>query len=69
MARELSRSAPIDLSVIENFRDLDDGSGEDMLTKLIDVFIDNTPRVLAEAHSALATSNGPLLAYGSPCHD
>jgi HPt (histidine-containing phosphotransfer) domain-containing protein len=35
--------------------------GESILGKLIDVFLDNTPKVLEQARGALARRSGPLL--------
>jgi len=54
--------ALIDLEAMAGFRGLEDASGDDLLSKLIDVFIENTPRVLAEARTALAQNSTPGLA-------
>jgi HPt (histidine-containing phosphotransfer) domain-containing protein len=52
----------IDRELLDGFRELDvDGDGG-ILCKLIDLFIENTPLVLKEAHSALAAHSTPLLA-------
>jgi CheY-like chemotaxis protein/HPt (histidine-containing phosphotransfer) domain-containing protein len=53
---------PIDPEAISSFRDLDDLTGDDLLGKLIDVFLDNSPKVLAEARAALAAHASPQLA-------
>ncbi len=42
----------LDLSMLAGFRDFDDG-GENLLCKLIDVFLENSPKLIAEAREAL----------------
>jgi PAS domain S-box-containing protein len=54
--------APIDLQSIAGFRGMDGGDGEDLLVHLIDVFLANTPRVLAEARAAILAHASPQLA-------
>ncbi|MEA3210936.1 MAG: hypothetical protein QOE70_3993 [Chthoniobacter sp.] len=61
-ARELGGVAAIDLKAIASFRDLDQFTGEDLLTDLIDVFLENTPKLLAEARAALGANASPQLA-------
>jgi len=55
-ARELAEShAPsdvVDLSMLAAFRDFDD-NGENLLCKLIDVFLENSPKLIGEARAAL----------------
>ncbi len=46
----------VDLSLLGGFRDIEDGS-ESLLTKLIDVFLDNSPKLLADARIALEKHN------------
>jgi two-component system, sensor histidine kinase and response regulator len=60
--RDQGRAAAIDLAAISSFRDLDDLTGDDLLTKLIDVFLDNSPKVIADARAALAAHATPQLA-------
>ncbi len=55
-------SAPINLETIAGFRELGDGSGDDLLVRLIDAFLENTPRVLADARAALGAHSTPKLA-------
>jgi PAS domain S-box-containing protein len=61
-AREEGKSPAIDLNAISSFRDLDVVTGDDLLLKLIDVFLDNSPKVLADARAALAAHASPQLA-------
>jgi len=51
----------VDLSAMSGLRELEGESGESILGKLIDVFLDNTPKVLDQARAALARRSGPLL--------
>lgn len=60
--REEGKTAAIDLAAISSFRDLDDLTGDDLLGKLIDVFLDNSPKVIADARAALAAHASPQLA-------
>jgi HPt (histidine-containing phosphotransfer) domain-containing protein len=60
--RDEGKSAAIDLEAISSFRVLDDLTGDDLLVKLIDVFLDNSPKVLADARAALAAQASPQLA-------
>jgi PAS domain S-box-containing protein len=60
--RDEGRPAAIDLQAIASFRDLDGLTGDDLLGKLIDVFIDNTPKVFNEARRALSAHASPQLA-------
>ncbi|MGB8167713.1 MAG: PAS domain S-box protein [Chthoniobacteraceae bacterium] len=61
-ARDHGKSAAIDLNAISSFRDLDELTGDDLLVKLIDVFLDNSPKIIAEARAALASHASPQLA-------
>ncbi len=61
-ARDHGTAAAIDLNAIESFRVLDDLTGDDLLVKLINLFLDNTPKVLGEARAALAANATPQLA-------
>jgi CheY-like chemotaxis protein/HPt (histidine-containing phosphotransfer) domain-containing protein len=60
--RDQGGAAAIDLNAIASFRDLDNLTGDDLLVKLIDVFLDNTPKVLAEARAAFVANASPQLA-------
>jgi len=60
--RDGGATAPIDLGTIESFRGLEDNAGDDLLAKLIDVFLENTPRVLTDARAALVANSTPGLA-------
>jgi CheY-like chemotaxis protein len=60
--RENNGTPAIDLGLLIGFRDLDGDGGDGILGKLIDLFIDNSPQVLAEARSALAAAATPQLA-------
>jgi two-component system, sensor histidine kinase and response regulator len=51
----------VDLSLLDGFRDLEE-DGESLLTKLINVFLENSPRLLSEARTALEHQSNPLLA-------
>ncbi len=60
--REVGATPAIDPTLLDGFRELDaDGSGG-ILVKLIDLFLENTPVVLAEARGAVATNANPQLA-------
>ena len=52
----------IDRNLLNGFRDLDQDGGDSILGKLIDLFLENTPVVLKDAHAALATQASPQLA-------
>jgi CheY-like chemotaxis protein len=51
----------IDLTVLNGFSDLDDDTGV-IMAQLIEVFIDNTPKVIAEARQALMDGQFETLA-------
>jgi HPt (histidine-containing phosphotransfer) domain-containing protein len=51
----------IDLNIIAGFRELEIEGEDSILAKLIDVFAENTPRVIEEARKALAAGMTPLL--------
>jgi len=51
----------IDPKVIAGFREMDIEGEESILGKLIDVFIENTPRVIEEARAALADQMSPTV--------
>jgi CheY-like chemotaxis protein/HPt (histidine-containing phosphotransfer) domain-containing protein len=55
----------LDLSLLSGFRDIDDGP-DCLLNKLIDVFLDNSPKLLAEARTAL--NEGNAKAVGQAAH-
>jgi CheY-like chemotaxis protein len=57
-----SGSGAIDRSLLDGFRDLDQEGEESILGRLIDLFLENTPSVLKEAHAALDSHSSPLLA-------
>jgi len=57
-------AAAIDLSLLGSFRDIEDGT-ESLLTKLIDVFLDNSPKLIAEAAAALETKNARALSHAA----
>ncbi len=59
--REASDPGTIDRNVIAAFREMEIEGEESILGKLIDVFLENTPRVLEEARAAVASGMGPLL--------
>lgn len=59
--REVNVAGIIDSSILAGFRELEVEGEESILSKLIDVFIENTPRVLAEARQALNTRMSPQL--------
>ena len=61
-ARDHGTSAAIDIDAIASFRDLDELTGDDLLVKLIDVFLDNSPKVIADARAALSAHASPQLA-------
>ena len=51
----------VDLSAMAGLRELEGESGEGILGKLIDVFLENSPKVLDQARAALARKSSPLL--------
>ena len=51
----------IDLEMLAGFRDLEE-DGESLLVKLILVFLENSPKLLEEARTALQSRGGPALA-------
>jgi HPt (histidine-containing phosphotransfer) domain-containing protein len=59
--REVNLTGIIDSSILAGFRELEVEGEDSILVKLIDVFIDNSPRVLAEARQALSTRMSPHL--------
>ncbi len=59
--RDTGSVGAIDPKIIAGFRELDIEGEESILAKLIDVFIENTPRVLKEARAALANRMSPQL--------
>jgi two-component system sensor histidine kinase/response regulator len=59
--QETGSPGAVDLSAMSGLRELEGESGESILGKLIDVFLENTPKVLAEARTALARKSSPLL--------
>ncbi|TCO94861.1 PAS domain S-box-containing protein [Chthoniobacter flavus] len=58
---EVNVAGIIDTKTIAGFRELEIEGEESILGKLIDVFIENTPRVIKEARTALATKMCPQL--------
>jgi CheY-like chemotaxis protein/HPt (histidine-containing phosphotransfer) domain-containing protein len=52
----------IDLSLLAGFRELEADSGDGILGKLIDLFLENTPAVLTEARTAVSRHASPQLA-------
>jgi PAS domain S-box-containing protein len=59
--RETGAAGTIDPNIIASFREMDVEGEESILSKLIDVFIENTPRLLAEARAAYASKMSPQL--------
>jgi PAS domain S-box-containing protein len=59
--RESGSGGVIDPNIIAGFREMDVEGEESILEKLIDVFVENTPRVLEEARKALTTRMTPQL--------
>ena len=51
----------VDSRVLASLRDLDGDGGDDLLDSLIGTFLENTPLVLSEAQSALATQSAAQL--------
>jgi PAS domain S-box-containing protein len=60
-SRDAGAPVMIDPNVIASFREMDVEGEESLLGKLIDVFIENTPRLLEEARAALAKQMSPNL--------
>jgi PAS domain S-box-containing protein len=58
---ETGSAGTIDASIIAGFREMDVDGEESILGKLIDIFIENTPRVLEEARTAVANRMSPQL--------
>ena len=58
---ETGSPGAVDMSAMAGLRELEGESGESILGKLIDVFLENTPKVLDQARAALARRSGPLL--------
>ena len=59
--REIIVTGIIDPNVIAGFREMEAEGEESILGKLIDVFIENTPRVIEDARGALAKRMSPHL--------
>lgn len=57
-----SGKTALDLSLLDSFRDLDANGDGSIFTQLIDVFLDNSPKLLADAQSALTQHTSPQLA-------
>jgi CheY-like chemotaxis protein/HPt (histidine-containing phosphotransfer) domain-containing protein len=51
----------IDHKILAGFREMEVDGEESILGKLIDVFVENTPRVIEDARAALATGMSPRL--------
>jgi PAS domain S-box-containing protein len=60
--REPGGPAVIDLSLLSSFRDMGGDDSCNLLAQLIDVFLENTPKVLREARTALEQRGTPQLA-------
>ena len=60
-SRDVNVAGIIDSSILDSFRELEVEGEDSILIKLIDVFIENSPRVLAEARQALSTRMSPQL--------
>jgi two-component system sensor histidine kinase/response regulator len=60
--RETGSTPVVDLSLLASFRDLGGDDGPNILMQLIDVFLENTPRVLSDAREAFEHRSTPLLA-------
>jgi CheY-like chemotaxis protein/HPt (histidine-containing phosphotransfer) domain-containing protein len=60
-ARDPGSVGAIDARIIAGFREMDIEGEESILSKLIDVFVENTPRVLEEARAAVASGMSPQL--------
>jgi CheY-like chemotaxis protein/HPt (histidine-containing phosphotransfer) domain-containing protein len=58
---ETGSPGAVDLSAMSGLRELEGETGEAILGKLIDVFLDNTPKVLEQARAAVGRKSGPLL--------
>ena len=55
-------ASTIDLEMLSGFRDMDgDGDGESLLSQLIGVFLENSPKLLEEARSGLMDLDGDRL--------
>jgi len=59
--REAGAPGAIDPEILAGFREMDIEGEESILGRLIDVFIENTPRVLEEARTALRSNMSPHL--------
>ncbi len=59
--RQTGAAGVIDPAVIASFREMEVEGGESILAKLIEVFIENTPRVIEEARAGLARKLSPRL--------
>ncbi len=55
---------PVDLTMLSSFRDFEE-AGESMLVKLINVFLDNSPKLLAEARTALQSGDATGLRHAA----
>jgi HPt (histidine-containing phosphotransfer) domain-containing protein len=61
VSREVNIEGIIDTRILAGFRELEIEGEESILGKLIDVFVENTPRVIKEARTALAGKMCPQL--------
>jgi len=62
--REEGATPAVDLSLLNGFRDLEE-DGESLLSKLIGVFLENSPKLLTDAHKALRDHSSPQLALAA----
>jgi PAS domain S-box-containing protein len=62
--REDNSVPAIDLSLLNGFRDLEE-DGESLLSKLIAVFLENSPKLLSDCRSALNDHSSPQLALAA----
>ncbi len=60
--RDTGGTPAVNLNLLSGFRDIGTSGGDSILSKLIDVFLNNSPKVLAEARAALEASTTPQLA-------
>lgn len=63
--REAGASSVVDLSLLATFRDLGGDEGPNILGQLIEVFLENSPKVLTEAREALESQSSPQLAHAA----
>jgi two-component system sensor histidine kinase/response regulator len=62
--REDSSVPAIDLSLLNGFRDLEE-DGESLLSKLIGVFLENSPKILTDCRRSLTANASPQLALAA----